>query len=272
VPVAPKLSADSIGNRLAIMEGELATLFYVVMDRTDSAAYWYRTVVEKHPKSSEVPRALFALAQITREDSTKPKESADSLYREIIARYPKTEYANEARRILGLPLERLARDEAEESYMDAESRVLRGDTTGALDAFRNVVATYPKSTYAPRAQYALGWVYENMAINPDSAIASYQTLVSLYPSSTYVPIVQPKLAEVQLQKSRELEAQKQLAVAAATTTVAVDSLAPVLQDSTVVVKKEEVAPARPVPSQREPGSGRRSRRNPNPTRPTTPIE
>jgi hypothetical protein len=164
-----------------------------------------------------------------------------------------------------MPLERIARDEAESAYLDAEANMLRGDTTAALEGFAGVVATYPKSPYAARAQYARGWVYENMAHNADSAIASYQTLVSLFPSSQYVAIVQPKLAEVQMQKSRELEAQKQIAAAAAV--AALDSLKPAAQDTTALVKKEEVAPAAPVPTQKEPGSGRRSRRNPQPTIP-----
>jgi hypothetical protein len=68
-----------------------------------------------------------------------------------------------------------------------------------------------------------------------------------------------------MQKSRELEAQKQIAAAAAV--AALDSLKPAAQDTTALVKKEEVAPAAPVPTQKEPGSGRRSRRNPQPTIP-----
>ena len=60
---------------------------------------------------------------------------------------------------------------------------------------------YPASPFASKAQYAVGWIYEQLTVQPDSAIASYEKLLSLYPGSTYAVRVQPKLAEVQLKRN-----------------------------------------------------------------------
>ncbi len=44
----------------------------------------------------------------------------------------------------------------------------------------------------------MGWLYEQVLEQPDSAIANYQRLRAKYPSSTYAARVQPKLVEVEM--------------------------------------------------------------------------
>ncbi len=76
--------------------------------------------------------------------------------------------------------------------------MLSGRNENAIDTLRLIVQSYPTSTYAPRAEFAAGWLYEQVLNQPDSAIANYQRLRARYPSSLYAARVQPKLMEVEL--------------------------------------------------------------------------
>ncbi len=72
-PPKPPLPLDSVLTRLAIAKSELASLFYTSIGRTDSALFWYHRIVQDHPLSPLVPRALFTIAQIYSQDSTVSK-------------------------------------------------------------------------------------------------------------------------------------------------------------------------------------------------------
>jgi TolA-binding protein len=192
---------DSLDQRVANTKIELATLFYTSIERPDSAMYWYKRFVAEYPSNPGVPRSLYTMGQIIGQDSTKSAGSADSLYREIIQRFPSSEFASESRKILGLPPDTQSIDPAQLEYTRAQNLVLSGNFADAVSGFRRVVDQYPKSLLASRAQYAIGWIYENQLIAPDSAIANYKILISTYPTSPFVSLVQAKLTEVQLERS-----------------------------------------------------------------------
>jgi TolA-binding protein len=188
---------DSLDQRIANTRVDLAILFYTGMNRPDSAAYWYHRFLQASPNHPAVPRALYTLAEIARQDSTKKSGNADSLYREIVTRFPSSDFADEARKTLGLPEVKRSKGEAEEQYSEAADLIKSGNYAEAVRALRKITTSFPSSPMAPRAQYAIGWLYENQINSPDSAIANYELLVSKFPGSSYVPLVQPKLMEVQ---------------------------------------------------------------------------
>ncbi len=231
---------DSLDQQIANVQMELATLFYTGMGRSDSAAYWYRIFLEKYPYHSGAPRALYTLAQIAGQDSTRPRGTADSLYRALVRRFPETDFANEARKMLGMPQVKRSKGEAEEEYGAASDLIKEGKYAEAVTALRKITTAFPTSPIAPRAQYAIGWLYENQIVSPDSAIANYQLLVSKFPASQYVPLVQPKL----------------LAVQAARAGVRMDTTKVTAPKDTVAVQKPP-APTEILPP--APGSGRRAR-------------
>lgn len=203
-PAPPKIvlpNIDSLDQRLANVKVELATLFYTSLDRPDSAMIWYKRFVAEYPAHAGVPRSLYTMAQIIAQDTTRSAGSPDSLYRLIIERFPTSEFAVEARKTLGMPPEKVKLDESEQDYSQAQRLVLAGNYQDAVIGFRRVVDQYPKSPMASRAQYAIGWIYENQLVRPDSAIVNYQLLVSNYPTSPFVSLVQAKLSEVQQERS-----------------------------------------------------------------------
>ncbi len=243
VPKTPEWSLDSVNARLAQDKSELATLFYTAMGLTDSAEFWYRRLISEHPNSPAVPRALFVLAQILIQDSTAPRATADTLFKEIIHRFPQSPFAAEAQRILGLPVAKQAGDETEQLYLRGEELFVAGKAAEAAEAFKEVARSNPGSPYAPRAHYAVGWIYEYLRPQSDSALVYYQTLVSKYPTSPYVALVQPKLTAVQTERaSKAAEGKDSIKIAA---------------------PQQKVAPP-PQPQQVEdnlPGAGRRARRS-----------
>ena len=199
-PVQPPMPLDSVNARLAYSETELATLFYTSINLPDSAEKWYRNVLIGFPLSPQTSRALFTLAQMYSLDSTHAHSESDSLYRVIADHFPDSEFAPEAERLLGRPVRVKATDPAKDSYARAEKLLDSGDTKGARDTLRVIVATYPSSPLASKAEYAIGWSYESLSDQPDSAASSYRRLLALYPASPYAPLVKPKVDEYDLNK------------------------------------------------------------------------
>ncbi len=208
VPSIPPPSIDTVQARLAYNEVELASLFYATLGVPDSASYWYDHLLKEFPKSSHAPRALYTLAQIYGQDSTDSRATVDSLHREIVQRFPDSEFAVESRRHLNIPEPKRNIDPKETSYAAAEAMVKRGEVTAALQSLKAIAGVDSTSLYAAKAQYTIGWIYENVKPNTDSSIASYQKLLKRFPQSVYASAVQPKLAEVELQKQQKLQEMK----------------------------------------------------------------
>jgi TolA-binding protein len=195
----PTITIDSANAKRETAVNELAGLFFVTIGIPDSAEYWYMRIVKDYPSGRYVPRALYTLAQIyAGRDSVGSKPAADSLYREIVRKFPRSDFAPEARRMLGLPPAVLTVDDAEKAYNQAERLMIRGDSVGAVEDFKKLARQYPGSPLASRALYAAGWIYENRLSNRDSAIASYTKLVALYPASPYAVRIAAKITEVNL--------------------------------------------------------------------------
>lgn len=190
----PLPSLDSLNSALARNKAELGALFYGGLDRTDSAHYWYTNLLANHPGSPYSARALYTLAQISG-TGEEARRRADSLYNEIVIQFPESEFADEARRFLGLPPREKVPDPADRLYAEGEFLLREDNADSAIAVFDSIVQTYPGSPLAPKAQYAIGWIYEERQLLPDSAIVHYQKLVALYPGTSYATRVTPKLNE-----------------------------------------------------------------------------
>lgn len=198
LPRIPPPPLDTVEAQLANNITELAVLFQSTIGVPDSAEKWYRRLLIDHPRSKGTPLALFTLAQIAAQDSARPRSVSDSLYREIIDRYPETEFAAEARKRLGLPEVMTTRDRVEAAYLKAEQLLQGGKPKEAIAEFHAIVDRYPESSVASKAQFAVGWIYERVSSQPDSAIKTYRRLVESYPNSQYASLVKPMLAEVDM--------------------------------------------------------------------------
>lgn len=204
-PPIPPPPIDTVMATLAFNKSELASLFYSGLGIVDSAKYWYQRLLDDHPQSSFAARALFTLAQISRADSTASPARADSFHTEILKRFPQSEFAVESRRHLRLPEPKKESDVAEGKYLQAEALTKKGDISAALRSFKDIAERDSTSPFAAKAQYTVGWIYENIKPNTDSSIANYQRLVKRFPTSQYVAFVRPKLAEVESERQRKAQ-------------------------------------------------------------------
>lgn len=199
----PPLSLDSLKTLRGMSIVELASLFYSDIGVRDSARFWFEQFLAEHPRSPSAPRALYMLAQTESQDTLYGKAEADSLYKILVERFPDSEFGLEAARFLGRPSAPKKVDGAGVQYARGEKFLDAGDTQSAIDVFREVVKSYPSSPFASKAQYAVGWIFEEIKQRPDSALTNYQALMSKFPQSEYAARIRPKLAEFEAKKKEE---------------------------------------------------------------------
>ncbi|HTX18385.1 MAG TPA: tetratricopeptide repeat protein [Bacteroidota bacterium] len=208
-------SVDSLRQLVAKSRFELAGIFYLELDRQDSAQYWFQRVIDEGGKSEVAERSLFTLAEIARTSGATDKRIVDSLYRLVIAQYPESPYAQESRKALGLPLLVTQPDPAESLYAEAEPYIDGDHADSALPYLYTIVRDRSGSSFSPKALYAIGWIYENKLDKADSASAVYRRLIKAYPRSDFAVAVIPKIQEEDAAKleaeqkaKQELEAKK----------------------------------------------------------------
>lgn len=97
----------------------------------DKAMMLYQQVHDSFPATDWAAKALFAKAWILRNARSDTAASMPVL-RQVIAEYPETEYADESRRWLGLPVPKRARKEVKQPAETTQARVDTGRV--ALDA------------------------------------------------------------------------------------------------------------------------------------------
>ncbi|GEM_PF-2396380 len=187
------MSIDSIYYYRSKGYYELGTLFLLDMHLDDSAEFTFNRVVEEFPGSDYVPRSLYMLAELYRtlDDSC----GMDSLYRIIHHYHHNTVYAKNLRKYFGEPLDTakaidsLAAEYASINVMPDSAHALQ--SIALLDSFS---ARNTGKPIAAKAMYAMGWIYENVLINNDSAASVYKKLATEYPSSEYTTASRPKVA------------------------------------------------------------------------------
>jgi tetratricopeptide (TPR) repeat protein len=182
---------DSLRARLSQAYYELGRV-QTQLGRPDSAEMFYARAARLAPDTGLYrPRALFAQALTL--SSTQPAR-ADSLLEELAECCPRTPYGQEAQRLLGYTPDALV-DTAAELY-ESGLRLWRvGEYALARQQWLRIAVSYPASPYAPKALYALGWMYESPPLRQlDSALFYYSQLVERYPNTEYAADVRLSVA------------------------------------------------------------------------------
>lgn len=205
-PVKPTITADSIKTILSKNEYELAGLFFTELNVPDSALYYYEHILQNYPNSPYTAKTIYALGSFyqTQNDSLK----ADSLFNVVYSNYKNDRIINAAANQLKKPLVNLDYDPAEELYIAAEKQMDSGKYTEAASGFYALTGKYPKSSFAPKALYASGWILENKLNRPDSAAAVYDSITVRYPASVYSNKVRTKVTFFKTEQARLLKARQ----------------------------------------------------------------
>ncbi len=209
---------EDIRKMLVQKDMQLAELFFFQLDIPDSALQEYQRLILNFPDNPSVPKALFTMAYIYKKDLGDTTK-ADSLYRKIIQEFPKTAFAQESRKILHLPAVQKADLAAENLFLQAEQLNFDQKKPGnAVKLYKEVWEKYPHSPYAPKALYAVAWIYENELNQGKQALKSYRLLAEKFSKTPYgsqaekiiskVEQAQKALADSSKRKAQKLEAAK----------------------------------------------------------------
>ncbi|MEY3386637.1 MAG: hypothetical protein RIR53_1448 [Bacteroidota bacterium] len=172
---------DSI-NRLRSAELYSIGRVHETLDRKDSALMYYRWAFgASEPASEDAGKCLFAQARLLKDSD--PIVS-DSLFEVISLRWPRSPFAKEAAANLGFTADATIDDAAELYASGSKFRMIK-DYSFASRQFMTVVNKFPQSDVAPKALYAMGWMFERDVQRNDSALFYYQQLIEQYPRSEY---------------------------------------------------------------------------------------
>ncbi|HHM24308.1 MAG TPA: tetratricopeptide repeat protein, partial [Bacteroidetes bacterium] len=203
VPKNPR----QLSKKLIERANSLAELYLLQFELPDSALKIYEYLLDHFGDAPERPRWLFSMAYL--KDQQGDTLAADSLYRELIADFPGTEYSNFARKRLGLSYRQKEKDPAEELFCRAEDFLFKkNEPDSALFYYRQVLEKFPKSDFAPKALYAIGWVYDWVLFDNQKAREAYEELKEKYPKSPYSKEASVKIAALEQAKKREEAAAK----------------------------------------------------------------
>ncbi len=148
----------------------------------DSARYYYELALHLSPPESDMTaKYLYVYAESLRGTDLK---KSDSLMELLVEFYPLTEYGTEAMKLRGYT-EAFVIDSAEELYTSGVRLREADDYSFAFEQFRTVFLKFPRSKYAPRSLYNIGWTYETDLKNYDSALYYYNILQEKYPNTVY---------------------------------------------------------------------------------------
>ncbi|SHK89689.1 tetratricopeptide repeat protein [Fibrobacter sp. UWEL] len=186
---------DSIPNMNSFFSSEfqIAELFLFKLDETDSAVARLDNIIQDSKDSARVLRALYAKAFIYDEFKHDP-DSAEELYKEVIEKYPNTEYAKQAQVNLGMRVTLKTReDEAKERYLVAESLwtvaseipldqmdLVDSAYARAFEQFDSLYQAYPETQSGAQALYMKAMYFQMNPERMDSTQAVYKLLRSEY--------------------------------------------------------------------------------------------
>jgi TolA-binding protein len=167
------------GDSVAAAQFHMGELYWFTFEQADSALAAYRAVVERFPESDWAPKALYAVGWL--HERLADTTGAAATYQELIDRYSDTEYADAARVRLGMDTKT---DEAQRLFLKAETIRLSGAKPDSyLPLFEEVMKSEPKSSYAAKALYVIGWTYESLLGDSTKAIERYKRLLEDFPTS-----------------------------------------------------------------------------------------
>ncbi|HCY74810.1 MAG TPA: hypothetical protein DHV28_02730 [Ignavibacteriales bacterium] len=199
-PQKLKITVDSAKTILAKSTLELGNLFLTDLNVPDSSYTLYKKILDDYQSPVYYPNTLYAMGSYYLTINDRPK--ADSLFNIIYTEYKDRTIVNAAANKLDKPLIDLNFDPAKDQYASAEDLMLSGDYSQSLNKFFGIYHEYPKSTVAPQALFATGWILENDLFLPDSAASIYDTLIAKYPTSLYVKNVAKKVTTYKQEKAR----------------------------------------------------------------------
>ncbi len=202
-PQRPKISVDSLHSLNSKYMFEMGNLLFTEFNNPDTAFLYYNKSLEEKEDNPNAARIYYAMGNyyLIKNDSVKAKE----MFQYVYDNFKDDPIMNEAARQLGKPIFDFEKDEVADAYLKAEAKYDSSDYEGAIKSLFKIYHENPKSKYAAKSLYTIGWILENDLNNPDSAASIYDTLNTKYRSSEFARAVVVKLTGYK-QEQRRLKA------------------------------------------------------------------
>ncbi len=190
------MQADSLRFARSRTEQELGDIFYSEIEVPDSAVFWYTRSMQDAVDSVRTPRVLYILGEIARTYPDRGYVPMEERYRELITRYPGSEYSLAVRRARGEAVDSARADSAAVRYHAAERLIDTDRSDEAVNEMKSLIHDYPGSPAAARSAYAIAWLYEWRLNTPDSAIAWYRTIIQTQHNTPFAAVAKVKVGSI----------------------------------------------------------------------------
>ena len=139
---------------------ELANALFLAAGRPDSAATWYRRILQEDGDQPVARRALYALGEAYRAQGDTT--AAQQAYERLVQQYPEFPLARRARERLGRQVQAVPENRsvrADSAYARAYEQWQEEAWRPALRELLSLARRYPETDAAPRALLASGIIY-----------------------------------------------------------------------------------------------------------------
>lgn len=144
-------------DELARIHFKLGNLFFLSLNKPDSAEYHYKKVIQEYPKSEVTPKAMYSLSELyfVNEQTNQARAWADTL----LSNYPNTTFAYRLRerfdieRVEANITNETVVDSAYQEYIEIQSAKPDMTTQEQARKYKIYAQNHPNSSYAPMALF-----------------------------------------------------------------------------------------------------------------------
>lgn len=170
---------------------------YQQSGKNKKALSTYKDISKDYPNSSAAPEALYARAHMLDQQGDLIK--AFDTYQELITNYQGSHRYAAALKRQDAVAHAAADGVIKNSFLGMKTKIAPGKTETMLGQVRD---NAPQATSAPRAQFAIGQVWQNSG-NAEKAIAAFRRISSDYPDSSQAPEALYQIGEVLILKTKK---------------------------------------------------------------------
>ncbi|MCI0532416.1 MAG: tetratricopeptide repeat protein, partial [candidate division Zixibacteria bacterium] len=158
----------------------MAEFYLTQLDKPDSALAAYREIVQKYPDSEYAPKSLLASAYICR-NYFGDSAGFHNTCEEIIQKYPGSDYSVEAIKMLNLRPDEVDRVSASRLFEEAEQQLFELSNPDSADMlYQQILDYFPNSVYVPRALLGKAYILEQNYLVPDDSLPGDSTVYRAY--------------------------------------------------------------------------------------------
>lgn len=195
LPLSSTLENDTSASAAELLLNEAKA--YQSRGKIDKAIDTYRDVSKKYPRTDAAAEARFAEGSLLDEQGDLLK--AFDAYQDLIANYPRSQHYSPALKRQQAVALAAANGVIKNNFLGMKTKIGPEKTTKML---ANVRDNAPQAPSASEAQYNIGRVWQKDG-NAQKALAEYLRIAADYPRSAYAPEAQYQRGQILIMKAEK---------------------------------------------------------------------